>query len=858
MDRLDRLREAFANRYSIERVVGSGATATVYLARDHKLDRHVALKVLHPSLRADLGADRFEREIRIAANLSHPHILPLFDSGQAGPYLYFVMPFVEGQTLRQRLKREPQLPVEEATAIAAEVAEALAYAHDHGVVHRDIKPANLLFTGEHVLVCDFGVGRAITAAAGSTLTASGTVVGTPYYMSPEQTSAETPLDGRSDIYSLGCVLYEMLAGEPPFTGGTPQAIMARHLAGDVPPLSIVRPELPSRIVEIVERALAKSPADRFADAHELAEELRTWEASRGRSGRGVRRLEWLAAGAALAALAAIAFSTGIIRPPGSGGERPTAATPYPLNQIAVLPFADRSSSQRYEVLSGALTEELTTALSEVEGLFIEAPHATMAFPAGEVSPDSVARALEVGTLVYGSLDEVGSRYRLTVQLVESASGRLVSDPIRIGAPLDDPAGYDSLRIGVVETVARELRSRLGDHVRLTQWRRDSGAPEAWRLVEFGKDREELARQLELDGKLEAAHAVRLEADSVYGRAAALGEGWLEPAMLRGWVALDVARSLASLRLRGLADVAAVPGRPETPEGWYRFAVRLADGALRDGDPDPRALTRRAAARLRLWRFVGGPLTDSLVSASEADLRRAVEVNPLDARAWLHWADVLTELGRFDEASAAVSRAMKRDAYLTDAAAIISRQFFGLLEQGRFEEARASCEDGRARFGGDPNFRSCRLHHLGWSGSTPTDVASAWDELRVVEADGGGSLGLWGLRRALVAMVVARAGLRDSALRVVGRTRDSLPLLIQDREFAEMLQIDLNFYEAYVRVLIGQPTEAVALLEDLVGHDAGAREYIARTPFFRSLRDDPRFRRLVTAGGSGDAAEGNGR
>ena len=216
-DVLHRLTAALADRYAIQRELGSGGMATVYLAEDLKHERQVAVKVLNPELAAVLGAERFLREVKITARLDHPHILPLLDSGAAEGFLYYVMPYVEGESLRDRMDREGQLPLEDALQVTWEVADGLSYAHSHDVVHRDIKPENIMLSGGHARIADFGIARAITAAGGDSLTQTGMAIGTPVYMSPEQAAGEDRVDGRSDVYSLGCVLYEMLAGEPPFT-----------------------------------------------------------------------------------------------------------------------------------------------------------------------------------------------------------------------------------------------------------------------------------------------------------------------------------------------------------------------------------------------------------------------------------------------------------------------------------------------------------------------------------------------------------------------------------------------------------------------------------------------------------------
>jgi serine/threonine-protein kinase len=262
-DVLDRLRKALADRYTIEREIGSGGMATVYHAQDLKHERQVAMKVLRPELAAALGPERFLQEIKIAANLHHPHILPLYDSGEADGFLYYVMPYVEGESLRDRLEREKQLAIDDALQVAREVADALSYAHAHGVIHRDIKPENILLESGHAVVADFGIARAVDAAGGERLTETGIAIGTPTYMSPEQAAGSKDLDGRSDLYSLGCVLHEMLAGQPPFTGPTVESVVHQHLSAEPPSVTVVRPSVPGWVAAALERSLAKTPADRF-------------------------------------------------------------------------------------------------------------------------------------------------------------------------------------------------------------------------------------------------------------------------------------------------------------------------------------------------------------------------------------------------------------------------------------------------------------------------------------------------------------------------------------------------------------------------------------------------------------------
>jgi len=277
-DVLDRLRSALGDRYDLEKQVGEGGMATVYRAKDLKHDRTVAVKVLRQELSVSLGADRFLREIRVAANLQHPNILGLYDSGESEGLLYYVMPFVEGESLRDRLNREQQLPIHDALQIVREAAEALQFAHERGIVHRDIKPENILLLSGHALVADFGIARAVTQACGDKLTQTGMAVGTPHYMSPEQSLGSEHVDARSDVYSLGCVLYEVLVGQAPFTGPNAMAIMARHSMEVVPSLQVVRSSVPDEVEDAVMQALEKTPADRFQTMKEFAERLSEAEA----------------------------------------------------------------------------------------------------------------------------------------------------------------------------------------------------------------------------------------------------------------------------------------------------------------------------------------------------------------------------------------------------------------------------------------------------------------------------------------------------------------------------------------------------------------------------------------------------
>jgi serine/threonine-protein kinase len=407
-DLLDRLGPALGDRYRVERELGRGGMAIVLLAEDLKIPRKVALKVLQPDLALGIGPSRFLQEIAIAANLAHPHILPLHDSGEADGLLYYVMPYVEGESLRDRLRREGPLSVEDALRIARQVADALSYAHHHGVVHRDIKPENILLEAGHAVVSDFGIARAMTAAGADELAEARFVLGTPAYISPEQ-AAGGKLDGRSDIYSLGCVLYEMLAGHAPFAGGTAQEVLARHALDPVPTVRAARSAVPEAVERAITKALAKQPADRFATATQFAQAL----AAPTRAAQPGRRPGLVAVGLALALLGgalAVGARTFIGRPPA-------------VRSIAVVPFVNLSAEpESTEYFSDGITDELISALAQVPGLRVPATSSAFALKSRGLSVRQIAETLRVATVLEGSVRRAGNGIRITAQLINAADG----------------------------------------------------------------------------------------------------------------------------------------------------------------------------------------------------------------------------------------------------------------------------------------------------------------------------------------------------------------------------------------------------------------------------------------------------
>ena len=376
------LTEALADRYLFEHELGRGGMATVYLAKDRKHDRRVAIKVLHPDLARLLGTDRFLREIRIAAGLTHPNILPLIDSGEAGGLLYYVTPHVPGGSLRDRLRQDGRMPVPEATRIVGEIGAALDYANRQGIVHRDVKPENVLFADGHAVLADFGIARALRAANTRGLTEAGVVLGTPEYMSPEQAAGERELGAPSDVYSLACVAYELLAGEPPLVGAGPQATIMKQILETPLPVRTLRPEVPASIARVLARALAKAPGDRYPTAAEFVTALEA-------------------------------------RDP-DGGTAPRAG-----RAIAVLPLINASADPENEYLSDGITDELIDALAKVNGLAVASRTSVFALKGKAQDVRSIGALLDAAWVLEGTVRRSGQRLRVTAQLSSTDDGRLL-------------------------------------------------------------------------------------------------------------------------------------------------------------------------------------------------------------------------------------------------------------------------------------------------------------------------------------------------------------------------------------------------------------------------------------------------
>ena len=415
---------ALSGTYAIERELGRGGMATVYLAQDIRHQRRVALKVLRPELAATLGPDRFLHEIRVAAGLQHPHILPVFDSGEAAGQLWYTMPYVEGETLRERLRREKHLPLDDACRIAVQVLGALEYAHGHGIIHRDVKPENILLEDDQAVLADLGIARAMNAVGEERLTETGLSLGTPAYMSPEQACAEPDIDRRTDIYSLGCVLYEMLAGEPPYTGPTPQAIVARRLTEPPPRLRTIR-DAPESMERVIHRALARNAADRFATARDFARAITATETTiPGPPYSRADRTRWRRAPKAL--VGGLLLTLALVLAWFVYRRAAPMVPPVSATRLAVLPFAVRGSGG-LSYLGEGMVDLLSRGLDGAGDLrTIDAGTILTAAPnTGDGTLDvergrTVARRVGAGLYVLGSVHAAGGRVRIQAALYDGA------------------------------------------------------------------------------------------------------------------------------------------------------------------------------------------------------------------------------------------------------------------------------------------------------------------------------------------------------------------------------------------------------------------------------------------------------
>ncbi|HUQ14559.1 MAG TPA: protein kinase [Gemmatimonadales bacterium] len=781
-----RLQEAMADRYPIERPLGRGGMATVYLARDVKHHRQVAVKVLHPELAAGLGTERFLREIRIEAALQHPHILPLHDSGEADGFLYYVMPYVAGESLRQRLTREGRLSVEDALRLAGDVADALGYAHERGVVHRDIKPENILLSGGHALVADFGIAKAIEVAGDSRLTETGWGMGTPAYMSPEQIVGDA-VDGRSDVYGLGCVLYEMLAGHPPFTAATARAVFARHQLD--PPASMLgeRPDVPVHVEEALLKALAKQPSDRFTTTGQFLEGLRlpgTRNPGVGFSPhplplKPVERFRWMSRLRSPRVLLALAV-TGAVAVGGylvafradRGGVAAGLAA-----SVAVLPIEDLGADTSQAYVSEGLTDELITDLAQIKGLRVINRRTMQVYGRSGKTLKQIARELGVDAVVTGTMQRLGDSVHLTAQVT--------------------PAGTDR---------ALWARSYQGDRGDLLRFQRDI----AWAVGERLRG--------ERPGREPAAtRAGDPDAIDAYIR----GRYW--------WNRRGQAGLLRAIQFFGQA-LDADPAFAPAYSGMADAYVQLGYGSYltpEDAFPKAEAAARKA---LELDSTLAEPhATLGFVKmyyawdwrTADREFRQAIARNPSYATAHEWYGLFLSAMGRYDEAVAEEGRAKALDPL---SIGIAGTTGWVLHYSGRQDDAEQVL---RAALRVDSSFAIGRLY-LGRVLQAKGQLDSA-----VAKFEATGPLRLWVPTIAGLGNVYGLEGRRVQALGELRRL-DSL----------SRTQYVTSYAVALIHTALGQPDSAFAWLDRAVDERTHWLVWLNRDLRWAPLRADPRFASLV--------------
>jgi serine/threonine protein kinase/tetratricopeptide (TPR) repeat protein len=699
-DVVDRLNAALADRYRIDHEIGSGGMATVYLAEDLRHERKVAVKVLRPELGATLGAERFLHEIKLTARLNHPHILPVHDSGEADGFLFYVMPYVEGETLRQRLDRERQLPLDDAVRIAREVADALSFAHGLGVVHRDIKPENILLEAGHAVVADFGIARALTVAGGERLTETGMTVGTPAYMSPEQGFGEEGLDARTDIYALGCVLYEMLAGDVPFPGATGQAILARKAVEPVPSLRVVRDTVPLAVEGAVTKALAKVAADRFATAQEFADEL-TRASTAELAARDLRPVSRARSGRTVAGV------TGVVLVAAAAWWLTTRAAGPTYESLAVLPLATFTQDPEQEYLVAGVHDALISELGQT-GLAVIGRATMIQYQNTEKQIREIASELNVDAVVEGSVFWAGDSVRIDARLVDGAT----QDRVWSGSYEGDPRDVLDLYRGFARAIADKIRLTLTPQAEAYLASAHPVDPETYEAYLRGMsyvDKETpaaidtgltylrdavernpadaLAYAGLAEGYATLGHSFAATSDAwPLARAAALRAMTLDSTLAQAHAALAMFKLYSEWDWAGAEQefVRANELNPSLPMNHYHYAwyLRLlgrVDEAIaehkRAQELDP--LDLRHTAWLGGLYWIAGDYEKAI-----AEVQKSLEVDPDYTRSLLVLGSVYADMGRYDEAIAAHERLFA----LTPLGAWPLGRTYALA--GREDEARA--------------------------------------------------------------------------------------------------------------------------------------------------------------------------
>ncbi|MEO8562991.1 MAG: serine/threonine-protein kinase [bacterium] len=840
---LTAFRFELAEKYRLERELGRGGMATVYLARELSTDRYVAVKVLNPELAATLGAERFLREIDVGKVLQHPNIVGVLDSGAADGKLFYTMPFVEGASLRDRLDREKQLGIEESIELAQQVAAALDYAHSKGIIHRDIKPENILLSDGKAMVADFGIARAVTVAGGNTLTKTGMAIGTPTYMSPEQAMGSKDVTPESDIYSLACVIYELLAGQPPFTGPTALALLARHSLDNVPSLKIVRGTVPDAVEDAILRAMAKVPADRFHKASDFAAAL-TDDAGAARrrlnSMKNVaipattipdtslagasRKRGLLVAGIAIPLIAAGAWF-------GWSRSRPSlvdaTAAVGEANHIAVLYFDDNSPDHSLGYLANGLTEALIQELGTVRELHVTSRNGVMPFKGKTVATDSIGRALDVGTVVSGTVSQIGDKLRVNVDLIDAKTGKNLST-IRVDKTKQNAfAVQDEL----AQQVATQLRKRLGQQVGKLVSQASTRNSAAWEAFQRAKQTIAQGDSLLASGDAAGTASMLARADAELAAVAKSDDQWVAPLALQGWLGYRLAR--LDLATGGIPAASA-----RIDSGLARAGRAV---ALDSTDADAREA--RGTLRYLQWILNLAPKDpNTLIKAAEQDLDASVAANPAQASALNTLSHLLNTTSRITEGKTAALKAYEADPYLTDVNKTVFRLFQSSLDLNSESESRKWCDTGGQRFPSDYRFQECRLWLLTLVTAQKPTADSIWAANdRFLAADKTDKPEFAKRKGAMIAAIaLIRADLPDSARAVAAKAHANEALDPGG---------DLLYLEAIVRAQLGEKGRAIALLGRYLAAHPQQRAYASNDEswWFDPLKDEPKYKAL--AGGA---------
>ncbi|MGQ0642312.1 MAG: protein kinase domain-containing protein [Gemmatimonadaceae bacterium] len=778
----ERLSTALSGRYRLEREVGAGGMATVYLAEDVRHHRRVAIKVLKPELSEALGAERFLKEIAVTANLQHTHILPLFDSGEVpqtpegsqASYLYYVMPYIEGESLRQRIDREKQLPLDTAIDLTRQLAGALDYAHCQGVVHRDIKPENILIKNGQALLTDFGIALAISQAGGSRLTQTGLSIGSPHYMSPEQATGERDIDARSDVYSLGCVLYEMIAGDPPFGGSTAQAIVARKLTGRVPSLRPIRDTVSKCLDDVIAKALAKVPADRYPSMALFTDAIA--RCAGDQKAAPVRRHSKMRiAGAALGAVAV----AGVMWLVSSGTVTSWFTPPPRFARVAVLPLENRTGDSTQNYVVDGLTESVIADLARLEGVDVISLSSVLGYRTAPKPVDSIARDLDVQAVVSGSVQRRDDRLLVELRLIAPGAAASSADT------LESPAGQVAeLEQRIVRTLTREIGGRLAE-------------PRAAPSVGGSPNAE--VQQLHLRAR--------------YHLASRTPEG-LQNALdyFRQVLAIDPAHAPAHA---GLAQYySLLPFYTNTPPS-EAFA-RAKSSATKALELD-QYLPEAHGALAYVLAYGDWNWTDA-----ELAYRRAIALQPSGADLHHALSRLLASRGRMEEAVAAAERAHRLDPL-----SLVAHANVGVIRYfGRdYAEARRRLV---ATLELDPNFSTAHwgLGLVHQQLGEPAQAIAAFEKAIAISGRGRNTL-------ASLGHLLASGGRRTEAEAILNElTRRGRGGPIQP------------YMLALVLAGLGRNDEALTMLERSYDERSALLSYLGRDPRFDSLRSAARFTALL--------------